>query len=161
MDNILIFIEYAGLPIFLVLITFFLKNLLKDKSMTTLNEYYSIAFDIILVCTVGISIYGLSIFNHYKSDKVQWFVVITLVLGIFLLGLTIFLTFFIKQKGEDSTAARVSQVLSALIAIITLVCFIAYGNNNVPHNAFQINSHQINDSTQNVTDSLKSIDTSN
>lgn len=159
MDHVLIFIEYAGLPIFLVLITFFLKNLPKDKSLMTINEYYTIAFDIILVCTVGVSIYGLSIFNHYKTDQVQWFVVLALVLGIFLLGLTIFLTFFIKQKGEDSTAARVLQILSALIAIITLIGFIYYGNNNLPHNALYIHPSE-SDSTKQVVDTLNSIKSS-
>lgn len=158
MGNILIFIEYAGLPIFLVLVTFFLKNLPKDKSLMTINEYFSIAFDIILVCTVGISIYGLSIYNHYQTDKVHWFVVLTLVLGIFLLGLTIFLTFFIKQKGEESIAARVLQVLSAFIAILTLIFFIDYGNNKLPHNSNENSNVKSSDSIKEVENRINSAD---
>lgn len=151
-DNLLILFEYAGLPIFLVIITFFLKNLPKDKSMTTTNEYYTIAFDIILVCTVGITIFGLSIYNHYKSGKVEWFVVIALLLSFFLLGLTITLTFIIKQLGEDSKIVRALQILFAFSAIIILVYFINYGNSIVPHD--NINTSVSADSTNNHSKNL-------
>jgi cytochrome bd-type quinol oxidase subunit 2 len=132
-DNYITYIEYAVLPLILVLVTFFLKNLTKDNSRTELKEYFTMGFDIILVCIFGIAIFGLGIYNHNKDLESIKFVVKALIFSLILLALSIILTFIIKKKGDDSKVSFVLQVLFAFIAIYMLVYFINTGNNSAHH----------------------------
>ncbi|WP_298140593.1 hypothetical protein [Flavobacterium sp.] len=132
-SNILVYIEYAVLPIIIVILTFFLKNLTKDKSRTSINEYFSIAFDIILVCTVGIAIFGLGIYNHNDGREFSDFAILALIFTIVLFVLSVIITFMIKELGEESKPVRIVQVCFAIIAIVMLVYFIDYGNQTVNH----------------------------
>ena len=127
-------VEYFLAPFALVFASVFTKWMVKKSSRIVWKAFFAIGLDLLLMCTFGVFIYGLSTLHHNpaSSDATDLFL-LTSVMALLLYVLTAGIAVLVRHWGEHSLLGIWVPNTVAGIALFFLLWFVGNGTHKFNH----------------------------